>query len=163
MNLVQQTGARAVAEYAVLAGADAKNFLQQLYTFLGSVRIGIGPEILVLLAGCTAIVGNTRKVMPGQYDIWIGFVVPEKDVVTRLQGLDQVVFQQQCFSLGARDSHFDTGDMRHHQADARRDIGFLEVGGDAFFQLPGLADIQHLAPAIEHAVNPRQQRQAGYK
>src|SRR3989338_7468906 len=50
--------------------------------------------------------------------------------------------------------------MRNHQADARRDIGFLEVGSNAFPELIRLADIQHLALAVEKTIHARQQRQA---
>ena len=50
--------------------------------------------------------------------------------------------------------------MRHHQPDARRDIGFLEVGRDAFLELIRLANVQHLALDIEKTINPRQQWQA---
>ena len=35
LDLVQQTGARTVGEHAILAGADAKNLLQQIDAFLG--------------------------------------------------------------------------------------------------------------------------------
>jgi len=48
--------------------------------------------------------------------------------------------------------------MRNHQADARRDIGFLEVGRNPLLQLFSLADVQHLALRIEKTIHTRQQR-----
>ena len=61
LDLVQQAGARAVAEHAVLAGAQAEHLLQQLDALLDRAGIGKGAEILVALVLRAAIVAEPRE------------------------------------------------------------------------------------------------------
>ena len=91
--------------------------------------------------------------------IRVAFVIPEEDVVLGVQHLDQVVFQQQGLRLGAHRRGFHADDLADHVADAGAVMGFLEITADAFFQVVGLADIQHLVLRIEIPVDAWQGRQ----
>ncbi|MNR14951.1 hypothetical protein D3C85_1314530 [compost metagenome] len=108
-----------------------------------------------------AEIGQLREGVPGHHQVGIGLVVAEQDVVLGGQRLDQVVFQDQRFRLAAHHGGVDGGDLAHHQLDARTVVRLLEVGADALLQVDGLADVQHVAVGIEHAVHPRQARQIG--
>jgi hypothetical protein len=99
--------------------------------------------------------------VPGQQQIRIGLVVAEQDVEAWLQSLDQVVFQQQRFGLGPRHRGVDVVDTFQHQLDARTLVGFLEIAGDALFKVLRLADIEHGAGRIDHAVDAGQGGQRG--
>ena len=133
VDLVQQAGPRTMREYAVLAGTQAEHLLQQLYAFAHRARIGKRSEIAMALVGVAAKKTEARIAVSGQHQVRVGLVVAEQDVVARRQRLDQVVFEQQCFRFRAGDSGFDVHDLRHHQADARRQcLGALEIGTDPF-------------------------------
>src|SRR5205823_15074563 len=49
----------------------------------------------------------------------LALVVAEKDVVARLQALDEVVLEQQRLRLGARRRDLGAGDLREHHRRAR--------------------------------------------
>lgn len=107
----------------------------------------------------TAIKPEAGKFVPAQNDVWIRFIVPEQNVVTRLQAFDQIVFQQQRLGFGARYRGFDVGYLRHHQLRSGRQIAFLKIRRDALLETNRLADIDHLAFGVDHAINARLQRQ----
>jgi hypothetical protein len=115
---MQQTGPGAVCEHRVLAGAQAEHLLQDLDALPHRQGVGEGAEYPVALVRCTAEEAQPRVFMAGQQQVGIGLVVPEQDVVLGRQALDQVVFQQQGFRLGAGHRGLDVADARHHVADA---------------------------------------------
>jgi hypothetical protein len=92
-------------------------------------------------------------------EVGVAFVVPKQDVVFGLERLDQVVFQQQRFRLGAHHRRFEPRDLADHVADARAAVVFLEITRHPLFQVDGLADIQHLLLRVEVAVDARQSGQ----
>jgi hypothetical protein len=163
LDLVQQAGARAVGEHGVLAGAQLEHLLQQLDALAHRVGIGVGAERLVVFLRCAAKIGEARKAVAGQQQIGVGLVVAEQDVEARLQPLDQVVFQQQRLGLGARHRGVDVVDALQHQPDARALVGFLEIAGNALLQVLRLADVQHRAGRVDHAVDAGQGGQRGEK
>ena len=56
LDLIEQTGAHAIAEDGILAGAQTKDLLQQLDGFLDSPGIGIRTEIAVSAIGGTTVI-----------------------------------------------------------------------------------------------------------
>ena len=93
-------------------------------------------------------------------EIRIGLVVAEKDVVARRQALDEVVLEEQRLAFRARCRNLDRGHLPDHHLRARTVRGLVEVRGDALLEVARLADVERLAALAEHAVNPRQIRQA---
>ena len=159
LDLVEQARTGPVVENAVLAGAQPEHFLKQLHAFPHRAGIGERPKIPVLLVGRAAKIPQPRVAVAAQHNVGIGFVVAEQNVVARRQRLDQVVFQQQRLAFGARDGGLDLDDLRHHQPGARRQRGFLEVGGNPLPEIARLADVDHLAARVKHAVHPRKMGQ----
>ena len=89
-----------------------------------------------------------------QQDVGKALVVAIADIVARLQPLDQVGFQQQRFGLGlavvTNSISAVSAIMR-----VRRSLctAAARVGGDALLQALGLADIEHVARRIQHAID----------
>ena len=95
-----------------------------------------------------------RPVVAGDQDIGKRFVVAQLHVEARPQLLDQIGFQQQRFGLGRGRDDLDRHGCGDHAQDARRqrrvDAG---VGRKALADVLRLADIEHVAGGIEHAVD----------
>ena len=161
-DLVQQAGPRAVVEHRVLAGAQVKHFLQQQNGFLHRPGTGVRAKVTVLLFHRPPVIRHPGKTGHGELQVRVTLVVPKQDVVLRVQRLDQVVFQQQRFRLGAHHRGLHAHNLAHHVADARASVVFLEVAGNPLFEVDGLAHIEHLPLGVEIAVDARQRGQRGY-
>jgi hypothetical protein len=160
-DLVQQAGTRAVVEDAVLAGAQLEHLLQQLHRFLDRPGARERTEVLVLLVQRAAVIGHARGVAARDLQVGIGLIVAEQDVVARLEGLDQVVFQDQGLGLAVRDGGLQARDLRDHHRDARARQILLEVARHAVLQVARLADVEDLVLGVEIAVHARQAGQLG--
>jgi hypothetical protein len=66
--------------------------------------------------------------------------------------LDEVVLEQQRLALGAGHRHLDVRDLadHHHQAAVQRPA---EVARHPALQVLGLADVEHRALRVQHAVD----------
>ena len=95
----------------------------------------------------------------GDFQIGVTFVVAKQNVVARLEGLDEVVFQQQGLGLGAHHRGFQTCNLADHMADTRAAMAFLKVAADPFFKVVGLAHIQDLSLGVVIPVDPGQRGQ----
>ena len=161
-DLVQQAGPRTVFVHAVGAGTQAKDLLQELHAFAHGAGVRKRAEIAVARVEAATVKCQARECMPRQRQVRIGFVVPEKYVVARAERLDQVVFEDQRFGLGARHRGFERMHLAQHQADARRQPGLLlKIRRDAFFEIARLADVERLPRRAQHAVDAGQVRQVG--
>ena len=105
LDLIQQTGPRAVGIHRVFAGANAKHLLQQLNRLLDRPGIGVRAKVVVLAVYAAAVVAHARKrLLRGvgrQAQIGVAFVVPEQNIKTRVLRFNQVVLQQQGLGLRA--------------------------------------------------------------
>ena len=89
----------------------------------------------------------------GQHDVGERLVVPHQHVKARPQALDQIGFEQQRLGLGAGDDEFHRRGLAHHPADAVGVETALRVVGDALLQAARLADVEHVAGRVHHAVD----------
>ncbi len=92
-------------------------------------------------------------------DVGEGLVVAQQHVVARLELLDQVRLEQQRLGLGARGHELHRRRIDDHAGDAVRMRVAAGVGAHARFQVLGLADVEHLASGVDHAVDARRVRQ----
>src|SRR5690606_9781471 len=83
-NLIEQAGARAMGVDAVLAGAQAKDLLQDLDGFSHRPGIRIRTEEMALALRAAPVIDDARSRMGGDVQVGIGLVVPEQDVVAGL-------------------------------------------------------------------------------
>ena len=101
-------------------------------------------------------------VIGGNQDVGKRFVVAQQHIEARPQPLDQVGFEQQRFGLGPGGDEFDIRGRGDHAHDARVVAGRPRIGDDALFDVLGLADIEHVALRIDHAIDAgRRRRVAG--
>ena len=99
-----------------------------------------------------------RPVIRGDQDIGKRLVVAQHHVEARPQPLDEVGFEQQRLGLGAGDDEFQRAGRGDHAFDAGVETGRPRIGGDALLDVLGLADIEHVAARIDHAVDARPRR-----
>ena len=86
-------------------------------------------------------------------DIGERFVVAQQHIEARPQTLDQIGFEQQRFGLGAGNDEFERAGRRDHALDAGIEAGRTRIGANAVFDVLRLADIEHVAARIDHAVD----------
>ncbi len=160
LDLVEQARPRPALEHAVAAGAQQEGALERDQRAVDRAGRGEGAEIIAGRAARPAMLGDLREVViAGEMDVGERLVVPERHVVARRQALDQVVLEQQRLDLGVRDHHLHRARLRHHAAQAVREVGGVDVVGDAALEAPRLADIESVALGVEHAVDARALRQ----
>ena len=91
----------------------------------------------------------------GDENIGKRLVVAQLHVEARPQLLDQIGFQQQRFGLGRGGDDLDRYRRRDHPQDPRRQRGVdAGIGSKPLANVFRLADVQHVASGIEHAVDP---------
>ena len=100
-----------------------------------------------------------RRMVAGDEDVRKRFVVAQRDAVARRQPFDEVALEQQRLDLGLSRDDLERRRLRHHALQPVGEAVYLDVGGDALLQALGLADIERVALAVEHAVNARPARQ----
>ena len=88
-----------------------------------------------------------------EQDVGEALVVAVGDVVARLQPLDQIGFQQQRFDLGGGRDEDHLRRLRDHARDAIGLRAGLGVGGDPLLEARRLADIEHVALGVQHAID----------
>ena len=159
VDLVKKTGPGPVFENTVLACSQPENLLQNLDRFPNGRSIGKRPEILVFPVNRSPVIHHTRETLPRYFQIGIGLVIPENDVVMRVKRLDQIALQQQRFHFAARHRRLQSRDTLDHHGNTWRRRRFLEIRTDSPDQIPRFSHVEQLAVLVEKPVNPRQMRQ----
>ena len=138
VDLVKKTGPGPVFENTVLACSQPENLLQNLDRFPNGRSIGKRPEILVFPVNRSPVIHHTRETLPRYFQIGIGLVIPENDVVMRVKRLDQIALQQQRFHFAARHRRLQPRDTLDHHGNTWRRRRFLEIRTDPPDQIPAL-------------------------
>src|SRR5690554_418604 len=94
-DLMQKARTRTIRKYTVFAGSQPEHPLQDLDGLAHRPTVGIRTKEPALTAGGTTVIRDARVFMPAEHQVGIGFVIPEQNVVARLESLDQVVLKQQ--------------------------------------------------------------------
>ena len=154
-DLIEQAGPGAAFEEAVGAGADQKRALQRRDGAVDRAGGGERPEIPAGPRLRAAMLEDLRRpVVAGDQDIGKRFVVAQLHVEARPQLLDQIGFEQQRLGLGRGRDDLDRHGCGDHAQDARRqrrvDAG---VGRKPLADVLRLADVEHVAGGVEHAVD----------
>ena len=132
-----------------------KQGTQQFHSGSQRPYIRIGTVIFpAVFYHATSDVHAGELFLQGDFQIGIGFIVPQHDVVTGAVFLDQVAFQNQSFNLAV--SHdgfkvFHMADQRFHfdRMSARRP----EIAVDPVIQIFSLAYIDDPAGTVVHEVH----------
>src|SRR6266404_4384194 len=164
-DLIEQAGPGAARKKPVGAGADQKSALQRRDGAIDRARRGERPEIRSGPRLRAAMLEDMRRPMIARdQDIGKRLVVAQLHVEARTQLLDQVGFEQQRLGFGRSGYDLDRHGGRDHAHDARR----LRRGDPGVRRKPladvfRLADIEHVARRIEHAVDPGRGRGEAYR
>ena len=154
LDLIKQARPRAACVDGVRAGADQKRLLQRVDRAADRAGRCERSEVAALPPPRAAMLHDRRRfVILGDQDVGKRFVVAEIDVEARPEALDQVRFEKQRLRLGPRahESHGRGG--ADHAGDAAALPGDAGVADDPLLQAPRLADIEHVAVAIDHPVD----------
>ncbi len=154
LDLVEQAGPRTVGEETVRTAPEQEHLLQRVQR--GIHRAGAGERAIIAALGRprAAMLGNTREIMIfAQQDEGEAFVVAQQHVVRRAIALDQLGFQQQRFGLAVGGHDLHGAGLRHHALQAAGQAGDLGIVGHPLLQRARLANIEHVATGIEHAID----------
>ena len=163
LDLEQQAGPGPRREHGIAAGPQEKGPFQRVQRPVDSAGRGEGPVVGSRIGPAAAIFGDARpaarflrqraQVFFADSDVREGFIVPEKDIIPGTQPLDQVRFEEQRLDLGMGLDDLQQGRFRDHAAQTFRQPGRRRIAGDAAAQIARLADIERLAPPVDHAIN----------
>ena len=154
LDLMQQARPRAPGEHRIRTRAQQERALQRVERGVHRARRGERAVINTFGVARAAVLQDLRIVVIGaQKDVGEALVVAEQNIVTRLQPLDQVRFEQQRLGLRRRLDEDHRARFRDHAQDAVRMARVLGVGRDALLQTRGLADIEHVALRVQHAID----------
>jgi hypothetical protein len=159
LDLVQQAGARAAVEHRVRAGADEERALERGDRTVHRLGRCKRPVIVARTIARAAVLHDLRRRMIlGDEDVGERLVIPHQDVEARAQPLDQIGLEQQSLGLGRGGDEFEPGSRRDHALDAGVVASRPRIGDDALADVLRLADVEHLAGAIEHAIDAGRSR-----
>ena len=163
LDLMQQARPRAAFEKAVRAGAQQERALQRRDGAVDRPHRGERPVIAALARARAAVLEDLRRPMVrGDDDVGKRLVVAQQHVEARPQPLDQVGFEQQRLGLGRGGDELHRRGRRDHPFDAGVVPGRPRVGRDPLLDVLRLADVEHLAGRIEHAIDAgRRRRELG--
>ena len=159
LDLEQQARAHPRLVIGVGAGAQQEGALQRVDGAADRASRGERSEIIAFAIPRAAMLQDLRhRVVAGDEDEGKRLVVPQHHVEARLQPLDQVRLEQQRLDLGRRGDELHARRVGDHARDAVIVPGAARVALHALLQVPRLADIEHLAGAIDHAIDARARR-----
>ena len=151
---MQQAWPRAALVDRIRTGADQERALQGRDGAIDRPDRREGSVIIARPVARSAMLDDLRRRMiGGDQDIGKRLVVAHQHVEARTQPLDQVRFQQKRFGLGPCRDEFDVMRGCDHPHDAGIEACRPRIIDDALLDALGLADIEHLAGGIDHAVN----------
>ena len=160
---MQETRARPAFEKAVRAGAQQERALQRRDGAVDRPHRSERPVVAALSRARAAVLEDLRRPMVrGDDDVGKRLVVAQQHVEARAQPLDQIGFEQQRLGLGRGGDEFHRRGRGNHPFDARVVTGRPRVGRDPLLDILCLADVEHLAGRIEHAIDAgRRRRELG--
>ncbi len=159
-DLIEQARPRAVGEKAVGAASQQEQLLQRVERAGDRPGTGERSEILPLGAPGAAMLLDARKIMVlAQQDEGEALVVAQQHVEGGPEALDQLRLEQQRLGLGPRRDDRHVAGLGDHPLEPFGKLCDLSVVDDPVLQRPRLADVEHLSPGIEHAVDAGPGRQ----
>ena len=159
LDLIKQTRPRARLKKRIRAGAQQEGALQRIDGAVDRAGRCERPVIMSLARARAAMLEDLRRPVIGcDQDIGERLVVAQQHVEARTQPLDQIGFQQQRFGFGFGADEFHRHRRRDHAGDTAVVPGRPRIGGDPLLDVFRLADIEHLALVVDHAVDAGRRR-----
>ena len=164
LDLIEKAGTCPCFKDRIGAGPQKKGTLESIdraaYGTSGSKRT----EIIALAGSCAAMFEDARcPVIAGQKNVRKRLIVAQQHVEARTQSLDKIGLEQQSFGFCAGNDEFHHRRLTDHPHNAIRMGYAARIIGDAFLEIARLADIEHIAIAVEHAIDAGTIGQAFYE
>ncbi len=154
LDLEQQAGPQPRLVIGVGARAQQKGALQRVDGAADRAGRGEWTEIIAFAVTRAAMLEDLcNGMVAGDEDEGERLVVPEHHVEARLEPLDQIRLEQQSLDLGRGGDELHARRVGDHPRDAVIVASRPRVALHALLEVPRLADIEHLARAIDHAVD----------
>ena len=110
-----------------------------------AVRTEIAGTVLDHLAGKK----HLRELILAHAYPWIGLGILQKDIIARLELLDEIILKQQGICLGVNDRILRVSDLRHHHGSlARKPIRRYEILRHPLMQVLCLTHINHIPLSV---------------
>ena len=133
--------------------------MKQFDQIAGMNNAAVRPEIAGAVLAYAPGKKNLGIIACGHTDPRIGLRVLQKDVVTRLELLDQVVFEKQCIRLRLYHRIFGIRNLRdHYRGLAREPLGRHKILRDPLMQVFCLTHINHIPLSVIISVDARGMR-----
>ena len=162
-DLVLETRAVAVGEEPVVAVPETEETRELLERLTDGRGVRVGTEAAA--RGPAGAVEDEAGETQGldETDVGIALVVAEDDVVTRPVVLDEVALEEEGLGRARRHRDLDVRHLGEETADPRPEPLGMGVALKARAETVGLADVEHLARGVQHAVDPREAGGAGHE
>ena len=149
-DVVLEAGAGVVARQIDFAAGQKKAAVNKVDDAVGQVPGEVGTVVNAAVAAQAAGDEDLRPaITEGEFHVGVGLVVAQQDVEAGLALLDEIVFQSQRLVLVVDQDVVDVDRIAHQGAGFGVGLGgFQQVGADAGAQIPGFADVNHLAVGI---------------
>src|SRR5690606_8392145 len=137
----------------VVAGSDGVKLADQIQDIFHGHHTGVRAKILALGWIVLACINDPREALFQNADVWKGLIVLKQDVVLWLVLLDEVILQQKSIELRFGQYVFDIlyfGDKS--PCFGMQSRNFVEIAGNPFFDVLGLAHIDQVALVVEEFI-----------
>ena len=162
-DLVLEAGTVTVGEEPVVAVSETEETRELLERLADGRRMRIRTEAAAR-GPAGAVEDEAGKVERlDETDVGIALVVAKDDVVTRPVVLDEVALEEESLGRTRRHRDFDVRHLGEETADPRPEALGMRVALKARAEAIGLADVEHLAGSIQHAVDPREAGGTGHE
>ena len=159
LDLIEQARPRARLEKRIRARAQQEGALQRVDGAVDRAGVGERPVIMPRpRARATMLEDLRRPVIGRDQDERKRLVVAQQHVEARAQPLDQIGFEEKRFSLGLGGDEFHRRRRRDHAHDAVVVAGRPRIGGDPLLDVLRLADVEHVALGVDHAIDAGRRR-----
>ncbi len=154
LDLVEEAGAGAALVERVRAGAEQERALERVDGAADRLGRGERAEIAALPAPRAAMLDDRRhRMVLGDQDVGERLVVAKQHVEARAEPLDEIGFEEERLGLGAGRDEL----HRRRRCDGAGDAAGLAVAArvalHALLQVPRLADVEHRALLVDHAID----------
>ena len=159
LDLIEQARPRARLEKQIRARAQQEGALQRVDGAVDRAGRGERPVIMARPRARAAMLEDLRRpVIRRDQDVGKRLVVAQQHVEARAQPLDQIGFEQQRFGLGLGGDELHRRRRRDHAHDAAVVAGRPRIGGDPLLDVLRLADVEHVALGVDHAIDAGRRR-----
>ena len=156
VDMIVEARTESLRESYSAAPLQGEAGIEQVDDPVHSSRVAIGAEVAAAVFAHLPGLDNPRPFLFCYFYIWIGFVVPQENVVLRPVLLNEIALQNERLHLTVHGDILELTDLADHAPDLRVHIsGRLEVLPHTAAQANSLANVDYIAKAVFVDINSR--------